>query len=233
MAETDGATRAPEPPASDDELGALSYWHLRLWIGRVAAALPVVLVAARGVLDGPGNWPGSISAYYYTSARNVFVGAMCALAAFLFSYRYQKTDNVLSTLAAALALGVALFPTASQGPATAGEKWVRGVHLTCASLFFVCLAVFSLFIFTKSSPAPTPRKKLRNRVYRGCGGIIVATLVLAVANALLEHQVKSYALQDHNALFWLESVAVEAFALSWLVKGGFLLADEKPSAKPA
>jgi hypothetical protein len=209
----------------DGDLGTLSYIALRKAIGIVAIALPPVLVIGHLVLDG-GKWPGSISAYYYTSMRNVFVGAMCALGVFLFAYRYQETDNKLSTAAAALALGVALFPTASQGPTTSGEQAVRIVHLTCASLFFVCLAVFSLVIFTKSAGAPTPKKKQRNRVYRACGWTIVASLVLAATNGALEHWVDGYALQDYNTLFWLESVAIWAFAVSWLVKGGFALADD-------
>jgi hypothetical protein len=209
----------------DGDLGTLSYIGLRKAIGIIAIALPPILVIGHLALDG-GKWPGSISAYYYTSMRNVFVGAMCALGVFLFSYRYQERDNKLSTAAAALALGVALFPTASQGPTSRGEQAVRAVHLTCASLFFVCLAVFSLFIFTKTAGELTPKKMQRNRLYRASGWTIVASLALAAVNGALEHWVDGYALQDYNTLFWLESIAVWAFAVSWLVKGGFALADE-------
>jgi hypothetical protein len=212
-------------PAVDDmRLGALSYVDLRRWIGRIAFALPASMIGY-GLLSEK-SWPGSISAYYYTDMRNVFVGALCALAVFLFSYRYQKADNYLSTAAAVLVLGVAWFPTATEGPTSSGEDVVRGIHLACAFLFFVILAIFSLRIFTKSHGRYTRRKRQRNRLYRICGWTIVTALVGAVANAAAERWIDRYPLQDGNALFWLETTMVWAFGVSWLVKGGFWLADE-------
>jgi heme A synthase len=99
-------------------------------------------------------------------------------------------------LASVFALGVALFPTASQGPTTTGEQWVRLVHLVCAGSFFVCLAWFSLFIFTTTDGQPTPQKLIRNRIYRACGIAILVALALAALNGVLEHWVDRYALQD-------------------------------------
>jgi hypothetical protein len=49
---------------------------------------------------------GSISAYYYSGMRNYFVGTMCALAVFFFSYKYAPRDNFL-------ALQLAYLPLAS------------------------------------------------------------------------------------------------------------------------
>jgi len=56
-------------------------------------------------------------------------------------------------------------------------------------------------------------------VYRVCGLVIVACLVLAV--------VTNFVFPDHlkeelHPLFWLESIAVWAFSVSWLIKGEFL-----------
>ena len=38
-----------------------------------------------------------------------------------------------------------------------------------------------------------------------------------------------------HAFFWLETICVVAFGISWLVKGGFLgiLADKSPTPAPA
>ena len=89
---------------------------------------------------------------------------------------------------------------------------VGTVHLICAGVLFVALAIFSLLQFTKTDPGTTmtPRKRIRNRVYRFCGWTIVACIVLiCVSNVVHWH-----------LLFWFESVAVLAFGASWLVKSG-------------
>lgn len=94
---------------------------LRAVIGGIAFLLvPVVYV---------GNWvlfthhigdcflpnpriPGSLSGYYYTHMRGMFVGAMCAMGIFLAAYRgYDKRDNRFTTWAGIAAICIALSPT--------------------------------------------------------------------------------------------------------------------------
>jgi hypothetical protein len=170
---------------------------------------------------------GSISAYYYTSSRNYFVGSLCALAVFFLSYEYRhlnefRADNYLSNLASIAALGVAFLPTTRGGVASTGpEKAVGILHYGCAVTLFAILAAFCLFLFTRSQGGATAQKVVRNRLYRSCGGVIVGCLVLC-AIALWTTP------DGWRALFWLESIMVWAFALSWLVKGEFrgILADQ-------
>jgi hypothetical protein len=52
-----------------------------------------------------------------------------------------------------------------------------------------------------------------NHVYRACGAVIVASIVLVVASNVVDPP------SSWHALFWLESVGVVAFGISWLVKG--------------
>jgi len=145
--ENDKLTNQPEP-ATNGGL-AMSYLGLRKGIGFLGLALPIVLMVGKIWLDG-GGIENSISAYYYTGMRNYFVGTMCAIGVFFTSYRYRREDNYLSDAVAAFAVGVALFPTtpAIASPTTS-QTIVGYVHLTSASLFFLCLAYFSLFLFTK------------------------------------------------------------------------------------
>jgi hypothetical protein len=223
---------------------AHAYSYLQTVVGVIAVALPFVVPIGDRVLDGQPI-RGSISAYYYGRTGNYFVGSLCALGVFFLSYDYRprpdrKWDNRLSNAAFLMAVGVALLPTPSDGSyATGGAKTIGFLHLACAGLLFGLLAVFSLYQFTKSAEdnkpgvttrdkllrllrtkpgalaAMSPRKRLRNKIYRVCGWIIVACIVMILmSNAL-----------DWGLLFWLESTAVVAFGISWLVKGGALLAD--------
>jgi len=207
----------PEP-YPEERMFVLSYVGLRRAVGIIALVLPVALLVGKPLLDG-GGMQGSISAYYYTGMRNYFVGTLCALAVFLFSYKYAPRDNFLSTLASVFALGIVFFPTTPSGEDT---TWTGRLHLVCAFLFFLILAAFAYFVFTRP---PTPKEKLetrkrtRNQIYRACGIIIVVCLALAPLLDL----VLTDALRDQiHPLFWLESIAVWAFSFSWMVKGGLI-----------
>src|SRR5712671_5197551 len=89
----------------------ISYLALRKAVGIIGIALPFVLAFGKILLDGPGI-QSSVSAYYYTGMRDVFVGSLCAIAVFLMSYRgYERKDDIAGDLACVFALGVALLPT--------------------------------------------------------------------------------------------------------------------------
>jgi hypothetical protein len=199
----------------------LSYRSLRRRVGAIGVALPPVLAIGAAALFGVGLL-SSVSAYYYTGMRGVLVGSLCAIGVFLLSYRFGKADDLLGDVAGIAAIGLALFPTAPEG---GGMGWVRVVgvvHLVFAAVFFLALAIFSLFLFTRTDGDVTPRKLVRNVVYRVCGWVIVACLVLAVFTDLaVGDAVKA----EYRPLFWLETVAVLAFGVSWLVKGEALLGD--------
>lgn len=200
----------------------LSYLGLRRAVGYIGIGLPFVLLAGKLLIDGAGL-PGSISAYYYTDMRNVLVGALFAVAIFLISYRYDTLDSRAGTLAGVMAIGVALFPTSPADP-TAQERLIGTVHLVCAGVFFLTLAFFSYFLFTRTDPTqpPTRRKTQRNVVYRVCGILIVVCLVLSV---LADNLFGSALVDALHPAYWLETVAIVAFGVSWLVKGETILRD--------
>jgi hypothetical protein len=204
-----------------------AYSYLQKAVGLIAVTLPFVLAIGNEIAGG--RVQGSISAYYYTHLGNYFVGSLFALGVFFLSYNHRplpkyQLDNYLSNVASAMAIGVALFPTASDaGDASGGAKVVAVMHLVFACALFILLAVFSLVLFTRTQdPAHmTAAKRKRNLVYRICGWVIVAAIALVVGAEIVKPS------HSWHTLFWLESVAVLAFGVSWLVKGGFLgmLAD--------
>ena len=202
----------------------ISYLTLRRAVGIIGVALPFTLVLGKWLFQGWGI-QSSISAYYYTGMRDVFVGSLCAIGVFLLSYRgYEPTDDLAGNLACAFVVGVALAPTAPESGATLLQVWTGYAHLLFASAFFLTLAYFSLVLFRKTNPAKrmTDRKVQRNAVYSACGYTILVCVGLIVVDTVF---LRRAALQSLDPVFWLESIAVIAFGVSWLTKGEAILAD--------
>jgi hypothetical protein len=205
----------------------LSYLGLRKGIGFIGMALPFVLVIGKMIFESPGILD-SISSYYYSVMRNVFVGSLCAIAIFLISYRYQHLDDIAGDLAGAFAIGVALFPTAPDVGAT-GQQMIIGLfHGLFAACFFLTLAFFALVLFRKTDQKnPKRRKRQRNMVYLFCGIAIVVSLALIGLVVLVSFLSGNPWLQPLNPVFWLEALAIEAFGVAWFVKGETILKDGK------
>jgi hypothetical protein len=206
-----------------------SYLTLRKAVGIIGCALPIVLVFGLMFLKGLGI-QHSISAYYHTDMRNVFVGSLCAIGIFLMSCRgYDGKDEVAGIFACVCAIGVALFPMAPEVSSTPVKEHIGWAHWTFAALLFAMLACFCIFLFTKTGPEnrPTHKKVQRNRVYYFCGGAIVVSIVLI---PLVTKTALKDVIQCPTAVFWLESLAVEAFGFAWLIKGETFLKDEKSKA---
>jgi hypothetical protein len=85
--------------------------------------LPIVLLIGVHVLFPSEAGVKSISHYYHTGMRDVFVGALCATAVFLYFYvGYDRGDQITTSIAATLALGVSWFPTNEAG----STAWTGG-----------------------------------------------------------------------------------------------------------
>lgn len=203
----------------------ISYLGLRKAIGIIGTALPFVLAFGNILVEGPGI-QDSISSYYHTGMRDVFVGSLCAIAVFLMSYRgYERKDDIAGDLACVFALGVALFPTTPDVNVIPRDNIIGALHLLFAAGFFLTLAFFSLVLFRKTDPtrAPTRRKLQRNAVYTLCGYTILVCLALIMVVAFLSNDSPVKRL---DPVFWFEAAAVVAFGVSWLTKGEAILKDE-------
>lgn len=206
-----------------DQSLVISYLLLRKLIGALGVGLPFVLAIGAAVISGLEIQP-SISDYYHTVMRDLFVGILFAIAIFMLSYKgYEPADDRAGDIACVTAIGVAVFPVAPAG-ATPAQQVLGTLHFASATLFFLTLVYFSLVLFTKSDPSipPTPRKLQRNRIYRICGWTILACLA---AIALIK-SLASTPLRQLDPVFWLEAGAVLAFGISWLTKGEAILPDQ-------
>lgn len=203
--------------AKGAEEGVLvSYLTLRRIVGVLGVGLPVVLALWGFALCGCLRLQPSISDYYGLRTRDILVGVLFTIGWFLYSYRgYERKDNIAGNLACLFALGVALCPNS-------GTRWERVVHFGSALALFVVLAYFSLFLFTKTSGSPTREKRIRNRVYVVCG---VSMLACTALIGLYYARLQDTAIAALDPVFWLESLALWAFGLSWFVKGETLWKD--------
>ncbi|WP_372668129.1 DUF998 domain-containing protein [Amycolatopsis kentuckyensis] len=206
------ATRSPQSTLVH------SYLFLRRAIGLIGLALPVVLIFGKQLAQG-GDLIGSLSGYYYTDLRDVFVGAMCAVGVFLLAYYgHDFVDNVASSVAGLGAIGLALFPAAPDHDVTAWDRTSGVLHLTFAAVFFLMLAYFCLRLFPHDGEQP----RGTGIVYRGCGAVILAALVLIALTSWLR------LVPEWHPALWLESVAVWAFGVAWLLKGQTLTPKSVP-----
>jgi hypothetical protein len=119
------------PPRPVDEM-VMDYLTLRAVIGLIAFFLVPVVYVGNWLLFtrhvGECFWPNprlpdSLSGYYYTHMRNLFVGAMCAMGIFLAAYRgFDRWDSRLTNVAGLAAIGIALCPTAPPSYAPNGTN---------------------------------------------------------------------------------------------------------------
>jgi hypothetical protein len=214
MTEQDRAKRAAPLSLSQNA-------HRQL-IGYLGFVLPFLLYLLAGFrhTDDLQDWVllPSVSAYYYTGAVAVFVGVIAALSLFLFSYQgYQgvAADRIVGSIGGAGAVGLILFPTSAPSPTLRiswWDDWMATVHYSCAVALFISFIVFAIWLFRKSEfgvRSARPRdKRWRDDVCLTCG--IIMTVAVAWAG---------WAGWNHASIFYQESVAIEAFAVSWLVKG--------------
>jgi hypothetical protein len=205
----------------------ISYMALRKILGLLGLSLVPVLIVGAVVLDHTNEIQVSVSAYYYTSMRNVLVGMVCCISLFLLSYHgNERTDSIASKLAGIFALGIAFFPTSQSNDKT---DMISIFHYLTSGIFFAVLSYISIFLFTKSRGYKTMEKRKRNRVYRVCG-IIMAISVIGIPLAGIDGIHAAIGFLKPTLL--LEALALTAFGISWLTKGEFLLAD-KGDEKPA
>jgi hypothetical protein len=243
---------------SDKDVYFTNYMFLRKAVGLVGTLLPVILLIVNPIAvsienSGCGLVPDSVSGYYYSPVRNIFVGALCALGLFLIAYvGYDLGDRLVTDAAGVFAVGVALFPTKPTVPSppsvpsvtcqtvaavSTREQVVGDIHLVSAGLMFVFLAwMATRFTNTNPQRQPSSQKPLRNRIYVICAIVILACLVAAVITSVLPDSVKAH---FPWWLFLYEAVAIFAFGFSWFVKGQTLIGRLKdkdvppPVAEPA
>lgn len=238
--------RDPIAPPSPDDLAArsndqdvlyrLSNLATRAIIGILGIALPISFIIGERYIGGSVQVRGSLSAYYHSPMRDVFVAGLCIIGFFLMTYmsgQLRTPDFWVSLLAGIAVILVVFFPTwrpdllpgapkcgttpmpvgCSPLQQKVGERPVAWVHFTSAAIFILSLAVMCIFVFAKSD------KERRHEpgwaiVMYSCGGLILAAVAWAVIGGLL----KKGTVWKLTPLWVGEVVSVWAFGAAWLLK---------------
>ncbi len=206
----------------------VSYIGIRRAIGISGLILPVMLGPVGWLVFGI-DFQDNMSSYYHTALRDVFVGTLCAIGIFLFCYKgHDRIENWTANIGCVFALGVALFPLDANSDPLHQKSAIGYLHSICGGAFFLTLAFYSLFHFptTKSNNTELePHEQQRDFVYRAGGVVILLSMVASgVYLFVLSKEWKAFC-DDYNALFWLEWIALWAFAAAWLTKGRTIFAD--------
>lgn len=218
---------------------------LRKLVGILGMLLPVLLFGFLLVDTHHTSPLQSISHYYFTRANSVFVIVVSLLAIFLLIYKGEETvDFYISSLAGISALCLVLFPTSNISSVCCDatraysitlmkeSEFRVALHYVSAGIFLSCLAYISAFLFTKSDKRVEERsqeKKFRNKIFRTCAVIMVLALLVMGAGFLKIIPAEVY--ESYQLTFWMESVAVESFGFSWIIKGESFFRDKASSSE--
>lgn len=236
---------------------------LRKAIGWIGVCLPFAVFVGNWVIFShhigaclvpvSNKLPDSLSGYYYSHMRDVFVGGMWSASVFLIFYRGRdRLERWVTNLAGLFAIGIALFPTTPPtseflqtntcGPVTPvvlqpspyGSE-IGIVHVVCLCGLMTMIALMA-WRFTKSYSsdeidAMTDDDRqvelnpgLKSRNNRIYWGCIAA-MAVAGAFALIQEFGFSPSLKSEAPwLLYAETVAFLAFGTAWFVKGRALLA---------
>jgi hypothetical protein len=167
-----------------------------------------------------GYVPHSISATWYTNACTPFMIILGSAAFLLISYKgYDRLDDVILTCSGIAGLMICIFPCAvteehtEVGTFLIDQQVSSVIHYVFALIFFGLLAYNSYFLFTKSSGEMTPKKKIRNHIYRVCGvGMAVSFLILL----LPEFPFQVWLMETFALFFFGVSFLTKADIYPWL-----------------
>lgn len=221
-----------------------SYITLRQTVGWIGILLPISLLMYSLFAANQTHIPQpSVSLYYHTPMRDTFVGALCAVGLFMFYYTgYSSVDNWTGNAAGVGAIVTAFCYTEPIG--ATHMEWYNIVHWASAGLLFLSFVFFALvlfpirvngFVYKRGKEPDTfvvgavkekKSKRLRRKLYYLCGVGILLCIVGIITYAVIKVQ-NGGSMRETALIYTLEAVMLVLFGLSWIVKGRFLIFDDK------
>ena len=186
----------------------IDYQILKLIVGVIALTLGSLTAFLSSVPLA------SISASYYEGgwARDIFIGFLYAISAFLLAYNGLGgvAEMVMSKIAAVAALGVAMFPCRCGDHA----EIVPYVHGISAAIMFVTLALFCWIFYRRARAKGHTEADRRAYIYAICGVVIVGAVGVLALDRLTNGSISSTV---ERLTYHGEHAGLLAFGVSWLV----------------
>jgi len=249
MLTTDSFQRPQDLSRAEDPavLYAKSYLLIRSVLAFIGILLPIAFIVGEAYfIDGGVQVRGSLSSYYHSTMRDLFVAALAVTGFLLLTYmagQRNTYDYWLSTAAGIAVLGVVFFPTTRPGVGSAptcgtlpepagcsamqqqlGEALTAKIHLVSAAIFVLSLAAIA-FVYAHRERRYNAQPRLA-AIQTVCGWVIVLAVVWVVLGNWVDLQIGPL-----TPLYVTEVVSVWAFGLSWLLTGRALLARLIPGVK--
>jgi hypothetical protein len=242
-------------PNSGDENRVISYHKIRIAVGFIGILLPFCLwignslinmsnvlnnknwITFQKLYEPQANLKTSISHFYYSTVGEIFTGALCAVALFLFCYRgYPKPttgkyhiipgDSFMCNFAAAMALLVVIFPTSSTFEikdnlrAFVSSDIAGYIHYGSAALFFMTLSIISFVNFRRTKYPEQFGKMKSHAIYKNCAIIMMTCMAILIGIFIWEKTGHTCSwTETYTITYWLETIMLVAFGISWIVKG--------------
>jgi hypothetical protein len=231
----------PDDPDSWEGRYVRAFLWLRTLVGVFGIALPLTVIVIDRFAFSESPVPrGSVSVYYYSGVRDLFVAIMASTGVFFIAYKITERtlENTLSIVAGISAILIPLFPTkppSADLPPTPLQKLlsvdgVFGVHFVCSLAFLLSLTGISfMFGWRERDRERRSDQKLSPKAWGiyhfACAGIMVLALVWIAVTLSVGWPPKAL-LAGEWATAW-------AFGASWLAKGTELRAFRKRAPEPA
>ena len=173
----------------------------------------------------------SISASYHAGgwSRDIFIGFLFAISAFLLSYNgkpplsgqmalnsidelliSQSFQKLISKVAAFAAIGVAIFPCRCGDH----NEIIPSVHGWSALFMFMILSIFCFVFYKRAKIKNHWHAKTRAFIYVICGIVIIACiLIIGIHNSISDEE----SISNSRLTFWAEFFALIAFGTSWSI----------------
>lgn len=242
------AAETPDPGTVAD-LYARSYLIVRTAVGLLGFALPTFLVIGEGWLSHTVGFRGSLSAYYHSAIRDVFVGTLWAIGFLLVVYRAWKPiswDFLWSSFAGLGAICVAFFPTSrpNLGPDDArcgtdpqpvgcaplqqalSERTCQTLHFISTSMFIGGAAVLCL-LFALREWRRRDRRQSVATALTACFVLMVGAVGWIFVGVDLHVWKWTF-----ERLYVGELLALYAFGISWLTESRLLWKVLRGTAEP-
>lgn len=189
------------------ERSEIDHHTIKLIVGLMA----ITLAALTSILSD--NSIDSISASYHEGgwARDIFVGFLFAISAFLLAYNGRsRLQMLLSKVAATAAMGIAMFPCSCEGH----PEIIPYVHGISAAVMFFILAGFCYTFFRRALDKGHIQAKWRAGIYAVCGITIIASILILALDHILGGAISS---RIDRLTFYGECAGLVAFGIAWLV----------------